>query len=175
MEIKNSISHRYSKWGLEVLSWSFEGEGQDYEAAQFEIHGALVKYRTAKLTPKKLGFFVTFWKRIEGVTCPYTDADDFDFLAVSCTKLDRCGQFVFPKSVLADRGIVASSKQSGKRGMRVYPPWELPTSKQAVATQSWQINYFIEWDLQQMQQSAEGLTELQQLFSGAARPKKDDE
>jgi hypothetical protein len=53
------------------------------------------------------------------------------------------GQFIFPKSVLADKGIVTRNGKEGKRGIRVYPPWDLTTNKQAKRTQSWQTKYFI--------------------------------
>jgi hypothetical protein len=38
--------------------------------------------------------------------------------------------------------IISTHLKEGKRGMRVYPPWDLPSSKQAKKTQQWQLPYF---------------------------------
>lgn len=53
------------------------------------------------------------------------------------------GQFVFPKSVLADKGIITRKGKEGKRGIRVYSPWDIVTNKQAEKTQTWQTKYFL--------------------------------
>ena len=52
------------------------------------------------------------------------------------------GLFIFPKSKLIKEGIMASSNKSGKRGFRVYSTWDIPTSKQAIRAQQWQIKFF---------------------------------
>lgn len=49
---------------------------------------------------------------------------------------------MFPKSVLAEKGIITLNGKVGKRGIRVYPPWDIPTKKQAQKTQNWQTKYF---------------------------------
>jgi len=54
------------------------------------------------------------------------------------------GQFVFPKHVLLQRDIVSDQGKGGKRAIRVYPPWDKPTSKQALKTQQWQLEHFLE-------------------------------
>ena len=56
------------------------------------------------------------------------------------------GQFVFPKEVLLKQNILKTSKTKGKMAIRVYPSWDIPTSKQAIATQKWQLPYFISID-----------------------------
>ena len=53
------------------------------------------------------------------------------------------GVFIFPKTVLHQNGILSDDKKDGKRGIRVYPPWDLTTNKQAQKTQLWQIDYFV--------------------------------
>jgi hypothetical protein len=57
---------------------------------------------------------------------------------------DNFGQFIFPKSVLADNEILTRNGKEGKRGIRVYPPWDITTNKQADKTQSWQTKYFLQ-------------------------------
>jgi hypothetical protein len=56
---------------------------------------------------------------------------------------DNLGQFIFPKSVLADKGIISQNGKNGKRGIRVYPSWDTVTNKQAEKTQRWQTKYFV--------------------------------
>ena len=52
-------------------------------------------------------------------------------------KENRIGQFVLPKSVLVDKGIITLETIVGKRVFRVYPYWDTPTNKQANKTQQW--------------------------------------
>ncbi|MCM5661667.1 MepB family protein [Galbibacter mesophilus] len=97
------------------------------------------------MTPKKVGQFVTFWKRNpNGKTEPYSENDQFDFYVINIKSENRFGQFVFPKSELINKGYVTSEKKDGKRGFRVYPIWEKVLNKQAATTQKWQLNYFYE-------------------------------
>ena len=41
--------------------------------------------------------------------------------------------------------ILTSKNGEGKRGIRVYPTWNIAKNKQAIKTQSWQTNYFLEF------------------------------
>ena len=45
--------------------------------------------------------------------------------------------------MLADNGIITKNGKIGKRGIRIYPPWDIATNKQAMKTQSWQTKYFL--------------------------------
>ncbi|MEO5562055.1 MAG: MepB family protein, partial [Chitinophagaceae bacterium] len=46
--------------------------------------------------------------------------------------------------ILADKGIISQNgRSSGKRGIRVYPPWDIVSNKQAIMTQGWQTKYFM--------------------------------
>ena len=65
------------------------------------------------------------------------------YLLVSTRKDNHFGLFIFPKSILITKEIV-SDKKEGKRAIRVYPPWDITTSKQAQKTQKWQLDYFLE-------------------------------
>jgi hypothetical protein len=42
-----------------------------------------------------------------------------------------------------EKGIISSNGKEGKRGIRVYPPWDIATNRQAIKTQNWQTNYFM--------------------------------
>ena len=59
-------------------------------------------------------------------------------------KSENFGQFIFPKSVLVAKGIISQNEKGGKRGIRVYAPWDKPINKQAIQTKAWQVLYFVE-------------------------------
>ena len=63
---------------------------------------------------------------------------------VSVRKLGTFGQFVFPKTIVYEKGFLSKNGKGGKRAMRVYPPWDIPKNKQAQVTQAWQLQYFFE-------------------------------
>ena len=141
-EIKNRI---YDKCSLEISKMSNETEGIEYGACQFELNGMKVICRSSKITPKKVGQFVTFWKRNEdGITEPYCETDRIDFYVINVRAGKHFGQFVFPKSKLIEKGIISTKDKGGKRGFRVYPNWDIVQNKQAEKTQKWQANYFYE-------------------------------
>ncbi|WP_202702916.1 MepB family protein [Flavobacterium sp. UGB4466] len=120
-----------------------EAESNEYDAYRFRLNQKNICYRKAKITPTKTGQFVTLWKRnTAGIIAPFDFTDAIDFVIVSVRKSELYGQFVFPKSVLLEKGIFTTSKKEGKRATRVYPPWDETTSKQAQKTQQWQLNYF---------------------------------
>jgi len=135
----------YDKLSLGISEIKNEAEGIEYDACQFELDGMKIISRSSKITPKKAGQFVTFWKRNQnGETEPYSEKDPLDFYVINAKYGDRFGQFVFPKSELITKGILISEKKEGKRGFRVYPIWDKMLNKQAEKTQKWQLNYFYE-------------------------------
>lgn len=121
-----------------------ELESSEYGACTFILNNLNIRYRTAKITPTKTGQFVTLWKRInQGPIQPFDSNDPIDLFIISTRKDNHFGLFIFPKSVLIAKEIV-SDKKEGKRAIRVYPPWDVTTSKQAQKTQKWQLDYFLE-------------------------------
>lgn len=136
----------YDLYSMSFTDFELEEENKMYSACSYTLNARKVISRTAKITPTKTGQFVTFWKRNgEGVTEPYSEFDAFDFLVINVFKDDNLGLFVFPKSVLISKGILSSiHKKEGKRGFRIYAPWDIVTSKQALKTQQWQCEYFLE-------------------------------
>lgn len=122
-----------------------ESESADYGAYAFALNGSMVRFRIAKTTPSKVGQFVTLWKRIgKGPIKPFDVVDAVDYFVVVVRGAARWGQFVFPRSVLRDRGILSVNGMGGKRAIRVYPPWVETSSRQASATQRWQLEYFLD-------------------------------
>ncbi|TNE70368.1 MepB family protein [bacterium] len=142
IRIKREI---YDKCCFEMSNFKTELEGSEYDACQFELNGLRIVSRSAKITSKKTGQFVTFWKRSErGPIEPFNEYDPIDFYIVNTQNENRLGQFVFPKSILIKKGIISTEKKEGKRGFRVYPKWDIVSNKQALETQKWQLDYFYE-------------------------------
>ncbi|MBU3145361.1 MepB family protein [Clostridium sp. CF012] len=124
---------------------AIEVQNTEYGAYVFKLNALLIRFRVAKITPTKVGQFVTLWERIgDGPIQPYDISDPVDLFVVSTRQGNKFGQFIFPKSVLCDKGIVSNKGKGGKRAIRVYPPWDKPTSPQAQKTQAWQLEYFLE-------------------------------
>jgi hypothetical protein len=127
----------------EILDLEKEQESQEYDACRFRLNEKSIISRSGKITPKKVGQFVSFWERNRhGITQPIKYISPFDYYIVNVKKENELGQFVFPKSVLIKKGIVSSPLKEGKRGFRVYPIWDIANNKQAQKTQEWQLDYF---------------------------------
>ena len=138
-----SITDIYDKCGLKISKYVKELESTNYSASDFILDNAKIKFRSGKVTPTKKGLFTTFWKREgNGPIMPYALDDPFDLYVVSVKDDEYCGQFVFPKEVLYEKGIISGDRKEGKRAIRVYPPWVKELNKQAKKTQDWQILYF---------------------------------
>ncbi len=135
----------YIPSGISTCNYVKEKKSSEYGAYDFTANDRRVKFRIAKITPTKIGQFVTLWKRIgEGPILPFDMADPIDLFVISVRDGAHFGQFVFPKTILCDKGIVSKNGLGGKRAMRVYPPWDVAENRQAKNTQSWQLFYFFE-------------------------------
>ena len=122
-----------------------EADNSEYGAAISEIGLSPVRFRVGKLTPTKVGVFVTVWRRsLSGSTEPLPAEERNDVLVVCVREDSRFGAFAFPKSALVQHGVVSVGGAGGKRGFRVYPPWSATTNRQAKKSQQWQCNYFFE-------------------------------
>jgi hypothetical protein len=143
LQIAQNLVYKESGFMLKNLVWN--SESTNYGACSFELNNKMIQYRVANITPTKIGQFVAIWKRNNnGITAPFDISDSLDFLIISVRDSGNFGQFIFPKSVLVSKGIVSKNEKGGKRGIRVYAPWDITTNKQAIQTQAWQVNYFVE-------------------------------
>ena len=134
----------YDLAGLNYSQPLIEKENVKYGGCTFTLNDLHIRFRVAKITPKKIGQFVTLWKRIGKTPAPFDISDPVDFFVVSVRKEDLFGQFVFPKAALREKGIVSENSKGGKMAIRVYPPWDKTISPQAQKTQKWQLKYFLE-------------------------------
>ena len=153
MEIQN-LSAFYREHQIEFNQLEINKESNAYSACSFSLDSKNVVYRKANSTPKKIGQFVAIWKRNEeGETAPYHEKDNLDFLIIAVETDSNSGHFIFSKQILLEKGIISNEKKSGKRGIRVYPSWDVVTSKQAIKTQEWQLRCFIDFNNIEQQES----------------------
>lgn len=122
-----------------------ETQNSDYGAGIFQLNSKSVRFRVAKITPTKIGQFVAFWEKDldnKNQAFSYENATDLLVINTFTNNNHYFGQFVFPKEVLVKQNILKTAAVKGKMAIRVYPSWDTPTSKQAIATQKWQSPYF---------------------------------
>ena len=122
-----------------------ESESKEYSACSFMLNEVHIKFRSAHITPAKVGQFVTLWKRDatgEPIK-PYDFADTIDFVVINVQSNKNQGQFVFSKAVLLAKNILSRSGNGGKRAFRIYPPWDIADNAQSKKSQAWQLNYFL--------------------------------
>ncbi|HSC24679.1 MAG TPA: MepB family protein [Candidatus Babeliales bacterium] len=135
----------YEPCGLLCSNITREVESAEYGACTFDMNDRHILFRVGKVTPTKVGQFVTLWKRVNnGPIMPYDVSDSIDFFIVAVRNKNNFGQFVFPKSVMYEKGVLSKNGQGGKRAIRIYPAWDLADNPQAKRTQAWQLNYFFE-------------------------------
>lgn len=133
--------------GLEISMPVPEPEGSRYAAHRLRIGPLTLAYRSALLTPKKAGAFVTLWCRSEaGPIRPLDATDAVDGALVEFSDAGGSGLFVFSFAALQRHGIASHAGREGKRGFRLYAPWTEVTSKQAGSSKTWQGLYFLPAD-----------------------------
>lgn len=129
----------------EEPSFNIEKQNSGYEGFIFQLNHHVYRSRLAKLTPKKKGYFVAVWEKdANGMNQAYCYEDSPDKLIISIIDGEKCGQFIFPKSILLTYGILKNATQKGKMAFRVYPSWVSDLNATAKKTKSWQRDYFID-------------------------------
>lgn len=118
---------------------------QEYEGFDFSVSQTRYRSRLAKKTPKKAGYFLAIWeKNSENKNIPFSAETFPDYLIVNIIDDERKGQFIFPKRVLQQQGILSSPAKLGKMAFRVYARWDQDLNSSATKTAKWQIPYFVE-------------------------------
>lgn len=150
MNIYETIKSIYTPCELICTEPLLDKNSTDYGGYSLVVNGKHVVFRIAKTTPTKLGQFVTLWKRIgNSLPLPFHEDDQIDLFVVNVSKGAHVGQFIFPKAALIKQGVMSSKNKKGKCAMRVYHPWDIVTSTQAIRTQKWQLKYFQSFTMNQ--------------------------
>ena len=146
-------------------------ESSKYEALNFSLNDRSIVYRKGKVTADRPGAFLAVWQRPDlededdngNKPIPLTSSElDYLFIHVeshsniseALEHRSKYGMFIFPVSLLIEKGIVSSVKSKGKTGFRVFPPWSQDRgivgtkvfSESGKKTQRWQIPFFLEID-----------------------------
>jgi len=130
-----------------IVDRQIDPECEQYHGMSFRLAtGQRIKFRSAKITPKKIGQFVTLWKRDgNNTTVPYQDTDPFDYYFIFTEQDNHAGIFIFSKEILIQKNILSTTQKEGKRGFRIYPSWVETENEQAKKTQQWQMLHFIDF------------------------------
>ena len=156
---------------LIVRSIEEENQNSEYAAGKFVLStttiNKTVRLRVAKITPTKIGQFVTFWEKDEnGTNQAFKYKEAPDLLVITAFKDNNTfGQFIFPKNILLKKDIFKTDSTKGKMGMRVYPSWDAPVSKTALATQHWQLNYFFYTSIETNNIETSSMTKILKLYA----------
>lgn len=76
-----------------------EEQNAEYGAYIFKLNDLSIRFRTAKITPTKIGQFVTLWERVgKKPIQPYDVSDPIDYFVICVRQNDHFGHFVFPKT-----------------------------------------------------------------------------
>jgi len=77
--------HVFDECGFELTNFKKDKESEEYFACSFRVQDRFVQYRQGKITPTKIGQFVTIWKRNGpgNPIQPYDSADNVDLFVVT--------------------------------------------------------------------------------------------
>ncbi len=148
-ELTNLIRNVYEPLGLAVANLEIEKESSEYGACRFNLNQDKILFRVAKITPTKLGQFVTLWKRgsITNIIEPIDLNDNISYFIINVADSNHSGLFIFDQEILAAKKIISQYGKFGKRAIRVYPPWVKPVASEAIKSQAWQLKYFVDLEI----------------------------
>ncbi|WP_142313777.1 MepB family protein [Bacillus wiedmannii] len=143
--IQNLNNIIYKPNNLLIANVKEEKQNAEYAGYLFHLNHNSIRFRVSKITPNKIGQFVSFWEKddnMQNQAFSYEAAPDL--LVITCIDDNKLGQFIFPKEILLKEKILKTQSQKGKMAMRVYPIWDTPVSNQAKKSQMWQLQYFVD-------------------------------
>ncbi|MGH1145904.1 MepB family protein [Bacillus pseudomycoides] len=142
--IKNLDNIVYKPNNLIITDLKEEKQNSEYAGGIFQLNNKTIRFRVSKITPNKIGQFVSFWEKNENMQNQSFSYDPApDLLVITCIDENKLGQFIFPKEILLKEKILKTQSQKGKMAMRIYPVWDNPVSDQAKKSQMWQLQYFV--------------------------------
>lgn len=135
----------YKPNNLLITKRKEEKQNSEYAGGVFQLNNRSIRFRVSKITPNKIGQFVSFWEKNASMSNQAFSYDSApNLLVITCIADNKLGQFIFPKEILLKEKILKTQNQKGKMAMRVYPIWDKPVSNQAKKSQLWQLHYFVD-------------------------------
>lgn len=130
---------------LIITNLKEEQQNAEYAGCLFYLNYKSIRFRISKITPNKIGQFVSFWEKDDNMQNQAFSYDAApDLLVITCIDDNKLGQFIFPKEIILKEKILKTQSQKGKMAMRIYPLWDTPVSNQAKKSQMWQLQYFVD-------------------------------
>lgn len=105
-ELESAIKNIYEPAGLTITNTAkCETESEEYGACRFGLNNTNIAFRVAKTTPKKIGQFVTLWKRQtqKSPIIPLSVNDNIDTVIISASDDKNEGQFIFSQKILIEK------------------------------------------------------------------------
>ncbi|PDX97106.1 mep operon protein MepB [Bacillus pseudomycoides] len=134
--IRNLDNIVYKPNNLMITNLKEEKQNSEYARGIFQLNNKTIRFRVSKITPNKIGQFVSFWEKNENMQNQAFSYDSApDLLVITCIDENKLGQFIFPKEILLKEKILKTQSQKGKMAMRIYPIWDNPVSDQAKKSQ----------------------------------------
>lgn len=125
----------------DIVDYREDEYNNNYNGCNFKIDNKLICYREAKKTPKKAGYFVVLWRKGINGNEPYSERDLIDLYIID---IPNKGFFIFPKTIMIHRSILMNNKSKGKMGFRIYIGDEKLTNEEAMRTETWQMEYYVD-------------------------------
>lgn len=143
--IQNLNNIVYKPNNLMITNLKEEKQNAEYAGCLFHLNNKTIRFRKSKVTPNKIGQFVSFWEKDENMrNRAFSYEATPDLLVITCIADNKLGQFIFPKEILLKEKILRTQSQTGKMAMRIYPVWDTTVSNQAKKSQTWQLQYFVD-------------------------------
>ncbi|PGK33826.1 mep operon protein MepB [Bacillus anthracis] len=143
--IRNLNNIVYKPNNLMITNLKEEKQNAEYAGCLFHLNNKTIRFRKSKVTPNKIGQFVSFWEKDENMRNRAFSYEAVpDLLVITCIADNKLGQFIFSKEILLKEKILRTPSQTGKMAMRIYPVWDTTDSNQAKKNQTWQLQYFVD-------------------------------
>ncbi len=145
LDILYGFETLYKPAGYSLLLTQIQEESSEYQGVLGRTAQYAFLFRCSKITPTKVGQFVTLWKRPtpNGKIAPFDIQDGIDFVVIAVRDGHHQGQFIFPSEVLRAQKIFSEKGIGGKRAFRIYPSWVSVDSNQALRTKKWQEPFYL--------------------------------
>ncbi|MEB7792166.1 MepB family protein [Enterococcus faecalis] len=145
MKSQQLIQELLATISVKMTDLQLETQNSEYEGFTFIANNHTYRSRLAKITPKKVGYFVTFWEKdVSNKNQAYSYQESPDSVIITIIDGEKVGQFLFPKEILLQKSVLRYNDCPGKMAIRVYPTWVTGLNATARKTQKWQSQYFID-------------------------------
>ena len=98
--IRNLDNIVYKPNNLMITNVKEEKQNAEYAGCIFYLNNKTIRFRKSKITPNKIGQFVSFWEKGDNMQNQAFSYNAADLLVITCIDDNKLGQFIFPKEIL---------------------------------------------------------------------------